>query len=348
MTNPTQQPDPTAPDGTPDQQMRHDEREQHDQQQLARDFSDPMDDGDDTGYVADDATVAGEASKPQASTLPAGLYVVATPIGNMGDITRRACQVLENASVVACEDTRVTGALLRRLGLKTPMLPYHEHNAERMRPQVLSRIASGEAVALVSDAGTPLVSDPGFKLVREARDQGLTVVPVPGASALLTALMVSGLPTDRFLFAGFPPSKDKARRDFLQSLLTVPATLVLYESVHRLPESLATMAEVFGGREAAVCRELTKLYEEVRRAPLPELAAHYAVTGAPKGEAVVVIEPPPVVEETAESLDLDGLLRSALVRLSVRDATAEVVAVTGLKKRDVYARALEIEREKEG
>lgn len=366
MTHP-KQPDPVPPHTVSGPMTRDDGTGQHDQQQMSRDLSDTDFDigaGDPAGFdtgaedpagfdtgaedpVGDDATVAGDASKPQATSLPAGLYVVATPIGNMGDITRRACQVLGAASVVACEDTRVTGAMLRRLGISTPMLPYHEHNAERMRPQVLSRIAAGEAVALVSDAGTPLVSDPGFKLVREARDQGLTVVPVPGASALLTALMVAGLPTDRFLFAGFPPSKEKARQEFLSSLKAVPATLVVYESVHRLPESLASMAAVFGPREAAVCRELTKLHEEVRRAPLTDLAAHYAAAGSPKGEAVVVIAPPEVVEETAETLDLDGLLRAALARLSVRDATAEVVSVTGLKKRDVYNRALELAAERD-
>lgn len=273
-----------------------------------------------------------------------GLHVVATPIGNLGDISDRARQTLAGASVIACEDTRVTGLLLRHLGLSVPMLPYHEHNADRMRPQLIERIRAGEVVALVSDAGTPLISDPGFKLVREVRDSGLTVVPVPGASALLTALVSAGLPTDRFLFAGFLPQKDKARQDTLEELRAIPATLVFYESTRRLPDSLATMVAVLGPeREAAVCRELTKLHEEVRRAPLGDLLAHYQAAGAPKGEAVVVIAPPiaGVAQETSAA-DLDSLLRAALGTQSVRDAAATVATATGLKKRQVYARALEL------
>lgn len=275
--------------------------------------------------------------------LVAGLHVVATPIGNLGDISDRARQTLAGASVVACEDTRVTGLLLQKLGISVPMLPYHEHNADRMRPQIIARIRAGEIVALVSDAGTPLISDPGFKLVREVRDAGCAVVPVPGASALLAALVSAGLPTDRFLFAGFLPQKEKARRDTLDELRTVPATLVFYESTRRLPESLATMVAALGTqREAAVCRELTKLHEEVRRAPLGELLAHYQQNGAPKGEAVVVIAPPLAQDDSVGEADLDSLLLAALKTQSVRDAAATVAAATGLKKRQVYARALEL------
>jgi len=275
-----------------------------------------------------------------------GLHVVATPIGNMGDITRRAVETLEKADVIACEDTRVTGGLLKRLGLKGKLVPYHEHNAARMRPELLQRLRDGQRVVLVSDAGTPLVSDPGFKLVREAADAGLRVQAAPGASALLAALMVAGLPTDRFMFAGFPPNKAKARATFLADLAAVPATLVFYESAKRLADSLAAMAAAFGPREAAVCRELTKLHEEVRRAPLTDLAAAYAAEGPPKGEIVVVVGPPPPAAAPGPE-DVDALLRAALAGKSVRDAAAEVAAVTGLKKRQVYARALELAKESE-
>lgn len=278
--------------------------------------------------------------------LAAGLYVVATPIGNLGDITARARQTLASADIVACEDTRVTGSLLHHLGIAAKLLPYHEHNAERARPQILERLRAGQAVALVSDAGTPLISDPGYKLVREVRDLGMAVVPVPGASALLSALMVAGLPTDRFLFVGFLPNKDKARLESLQELKTVPATLIFYESTRRIPETLAAMTQVFGDhREAAVCRELTKLYEDVRRAPLAELLAHYQQAGAPRGEAVIVVAPPANDQKPADGEDLDSLLRMAMRSQSVRDAAATVAAASGLKKRDVYARALQLAAE---
>jgi len=274
--------------------------------------------------------------------------VVATPIGNLGDISDRARHALEAAAVVACEDTRMTGQLLRHLGLRAQALvPYHEHNAAEMRPRLLARLAAGEAVALVSDAGTPMISDPGYKLVREAREAGAAVHAVPGASALLTALVVAGLPTDRFLFAGFLPAKDKARREALAELAGVPATLVFYESTRRLPEALAAMAEILGGREAAVCRELTKLHEEVRRAPLPDLAAHYGAEGPPKGEAVVVVGPPAAGAAEAAEADLDSMLRDALAQQSVRDAAATVATATGLQKKAVYARALEIAKERD-
>lgn len=271
-----------------------------------------------------------------------GLHIVATPIGNAGDITLRALETLRGVDAVACEDTRTTGSLLRRYGISVPLFPYHEHNAAKMRPQILARVAAGEAIALVSDAGTPLVSDPGFKLVREAREAGLPVTHLPGANAAITALVLSGLPSDRFLFAGFLPNKAGPRRAALEGLKPVPATLVLYESPQRLPDFLADAASVLGDREAAVARELTKLFEEVRRGPLPDLAAHYAQAGPPKGEVVVVIAPPTEGAAEAEAADLDTLLRQALASLSVRDAAAHVATVTGQPKKQVYARALEL------
>lgn len=279
-----------------------------------------------------------------SSKLAAGLHIVATPIGNAADITLRALDTLRRADAIACEDTRVTAKLLAIHGIDRPLVPYHEHNAQRMRPVLIGRIQAGEAVALVSDAGTPLVSDPGYKLVRDLHEAGLPVHALPGPSAPLTALVLSGLPTDRFLFAGFLPSKGAARRTAIGELKGVAATLILFESAQRLPDTLADLAELLGGREAAVARELTKLYEEVRRGPLPELAAHYAAAGPPRGEVVMVIGPPAADEGEASAEDVDGLLREALGRLSVRDAAADVAARTGRPRRAVYARALELAR----
>jgi len=276
--------------------------------------------------------------------LAPGLYVVATPIGNAADITLRALDTLKRADAVACEDTRVTGKLMMIHGVGTPLVSYHEHNAARMRPVLIDRMRGGEAVALVSDAGTPLVSDPGYKLVRECVAAGVAVTALPGPSAPLTALVLSGLPTDRFLFAGFLPNKQAARRTAIGELRGVPATLVFFESAQRLPDTLADLADLLGGREAAVARELTKLYEEVRRGPLPELAAHYAQAGPPKGEVVLVVGPPGAEAEAGEA-DVDAALTEALGRLSVRDAAAEVAARTGRPRRAVYARALELARE---
>ncbi|HYD66339.1 16S rRNA (cytidine(1402)-2'-O)-methyltransferase [Azospirillum sp.] len=276
--------------------------------------------------------------------LAPGLYVVATPIGNAADITLRALDTLKRADAVACEDTRVTGKLMMIHGVSTPLVSYHEHNAARMRPVLIDRMRGGEAVALVSDAGTPLVSDPGYKLVRECVAAGVGVTALPGPSAPLTALVLSGLPTDRFLFAGFLPNKQAARRTAIGELRGVPATLVFFESAQRLPDTLADLADLLGGREAAVARELTKLYEEVRRGPLPNLAAHYAQAGPPKGEVVLVVGPPGAEAEAGEA-DVDAALTEALGRLSVRDAAAEVAARTGRPRRAVYARALELARE---
>jgi len=266
------------------------------------------------------------------------LALVATPIGNLGDISERALETLRAADVIACEDTRVTGNLLSKFGISRPTLPYHDHNAERMRPQLLERLSRGETVALVSDAGTPLISDPGYKLVREASAAGLAVTAIPGASAPITALILSGLPSDRFLFAGFLPPKSGARRTALAELRNVPATLLLFETGPRLAESLADCHQVLGDRPAAVARELTKLHEEVRRGTLSELSHHYAESGAPKGEIVLVIGPP---DSSAQApMDVDAALTDALTRMGIKEAATAIAAASGLPRREIYARAL--------
>ncbi|MFK8254082.1 16S rRNA (cytidine(1402)-2'-O)-methyltransferase [Ancylobacter terrae] len=277
-----------------------------------------------------------------APRLAPGLHVVATPIGNLGDITLRALETLAGADLIACEDTRVSRRLMERYGIETPLVAYHDHNAEAVRPRLLARLADGGTVALISDAGTPLVSDPGYKLVEAAIGAGHPVVPLPGASASLAALVAAGLPTDRFFFEGFLPPKQGARRTRLGELAAIPATLVIYESGPRLPDSLADLAAVLGPRPAAVCRELTKTFEEVRRAPLDALVAHYAEAGAPKGEIVVVIGPP--LKRAASDEDVETALRAALETLSVKDAASAVAAATGRPKRDIYARALVLAR----
>jgi 16S rRNA (cytidine1402-2'-O)-methyltransferase len=288
-----------------------------------------------------------EATAGETPRLAPGLYLVATPIGNARDITLRALDVLARADVLAAEDTRNTGRLLEIHGVRRSgrILPYHDHNGAAQRPRLLAALAEGRSVALVSDAGSPLVADPGLRLAREAAAAGHAVTAVPGASALLAALAVAGLPTDRFLFAGFPPPRGAARRRSFAELDRVPATLVFFESPRRLAASLADMAAVFGaGRRAAVCRELTKRFEEVRRDGLGVLAAHYAAAGEPKGEVVVLVGPPPAPEAPAEALD--AALAAALESQSVRDAAAEVAAALGMPRRQVYARALELARER--
>ncbi|MGE0737080.1 MAG: 16S rRNA (cytidine(1402)-2'-O)-methyltransferase [Alphaproteobacteria bacterium] len=271
--------------------------------------------------------------------MPAGLYLVATPIGNLGDITIRALETLNGVDAIACEDARVTGKLLSHYGISKALASYHDHNADAVRPALLARLARGERIALVSDAGTPLVSDPGFKLVRAAIDAGITVTSIPGASALLTALQLSALPTDRFLFGGFLPAKDKARRDALVELRAVGATLLFYESAPRLADALAAMAAVLGDRPAAVARELTKLFEEVRRGSLAELAAHYASAGPPKGEIVVVVGPPSASVPAPDD-EVEARLVALLGQHTLRDAVDRVAAETGAKRRDVYRRAV--------
>jgi 16S rRNA (cytidine1402-2'-O)-methyltransferase len=267
---------------------------------------------------------------------------VATPIGNLADISLRALDVLASADLVACEDTRTTRKLLSAHGIRAALSAYHEHNAARVRPRLMERLKCGAAVALVSDAGSPLISDPGYKLVEAAIAEGIAVTAIPGASAGLTALSVSGLPTDRFLFAGFLPAKAVARRRALAELAPLQASLVFYESARRLPAALAQMADVLGPRPAAVARELTKLHEEVRRGTLPELAAHYRAAGPPRGEVVVVVGPPEPGRHPLAAEDLDARLRAALAGASLRDAVVAVAAASGLPRRRVYARALEL------
>jgi 16S rRNA (cytidine1402-2'-O)-methyltransferase len=282
---------------------------------------------------------------PESPRLAPGLYVVATPIGNLRDITLRALEVLGSASLVLCEDTRVTHKLLDRHNLSPKLLAYHDHNAGSVRPRVLEALASGAAVALVSDAGTPLVSDPGFKLVEAAIEAGHRVFPIPGASAALAALVSAGLPSDRFFFEGFLPPKSAARKTRLVELRTIPATLIFYESGPRLAESLSDMSATLGERNAAVCRELTKTFEEVRRGSLSELALHYEEAGAPKGEIVVIVGPPGE-EAPLDHADLDKKIKAALQKLSLKDASAAIAAETGLPRKEVYARALALAEKK--
>jgi len=281
-----------------------------------------------------------------APALAGGLHLVATPIGNLRDITLRALEVLAAADLIACEDTRVTRKLIDHYGIATPLTPYHDHNAEAARPRLLARLAAGAAVALVSDAGTPLISDPGFKLGRAARAAGYPVTTLPGPSAVLAALAVCALPTDRFLFEGFLPAKLAQRRARIGELARIPATLVLFETGPRLAAALADLAAGLGARDAAVCRELTKLYEEVRRGDLATLAGAYAGTPAPRGEIVIVVAPPPPAVAT-DAAELDALLREALARLSVKEAVGEVAAVTGEPRREVYQRALALAKDRE-
>lgn len=268
-----------------------------------------------------------------------GLYIVATPVGNLGDMTARGLDVLRKADLVVCEDSRVTGKLLRHFGIDRPMAAYHEHNAARVRPALLARLAAGERLALVSDAGTPLVSDPGYKLVAEARAAGHDVVPVPGACAFVAAAMAAGLPTDRLVFLGFLPPRPAARRKLLEPFRDLPASLLLHESPHRLAEALADLAAILGDREAAVCRELTKLHEEIRRGRLGALAAHYAAH-PPKGEIVLMLAPPEAVAVSEDALD--EALRRALATMSVREAAEAVAGATGVARRKLYARALDL------
>ncbi len=273
-----------------------------------------------------------------------GLHIVATPIGNLGDITLRALATLAGADLIACEDTRVTRKLLDRYAIVTPLTPYHDHNATAARPRLLQRLAEGAAIALVSDAGTPLVSDPGYKLVRAVQEAGYSVTSLPGPSAPLAALAVAGLPTDQFFFAGFLPPKQTARRARIAELARIPATLVFFETGPRVAATLADLAAGLGLREAALCRELTKLHEEVRRGDLETLARTYAAGGELRGEIVLVIAPPAAQEQPSAD-DAETLLRQALARVSLKDAVGEVALATGLSRRDLYQRALALAKE---
>ena len=284
-------------------------------------------------FVVDGVSFPADAASP-------GLHIVATPIGNLGDITLRALKTLAGADMVAAEDTRHTGRLLQHFGIEAHLVRYDEHGAAAQRPRLLADLAEGRSVALVSDAGTPLISDPGYRLVREAREAGTAVHAVPGPAAPMAAASVSGLPTDSLLFAGFLPAKRTARVERIRALMAVPATLVFFEAPHRLAEALADLAEVLGPREAAVARELTKRFEAVERAPLSELAERYAAHEA-KGEIVLLVAPP---QETGplDEAEIDALLAAALAKLPASAAAADVAKATGLKRADLYKRALAI------
>jgi 16S rRNA (cytidine1402-2'-O)-methyltransferase len=286
----------------------------------------------------------GSRSKSDEPLSP-GLYLVATPIGNASDITLRALHVLAEADAVFAEDTRVTAKLLALHGLSRPLHSYREHNAERAETEILRELDDGHAVALVSDAGTPLVSDPGQRLVESVTAKGHRVFPVPGASAALAALTASGLASDKFLFAGFLPAHGPERRRAIRELEAVPATLIFFEGPSRLADALADLAALLGARPAVVARELTKLYEEIRRAPLTDLAAHYAAHPDVKGEIVIVVAPPSSATEAVAIDKLDAQLTEALKRHPVKDAAAIVAAALGLSRREVYARALEMKKQ---
>ena len=282
--------------------------------------------------------------KPASETLEAGLYLVATPIGNLEDITLRALRVLRGVNAIACEDTRVSLKLLQAYEIKKPLIAYHDHNADAMRPQLISRLQAGEAIALISDAGTPLISDPGFKLARDCAAANIPVFPIPGPSAVLAALSIAALPTDRFLFAGFLPNADAARKSALRELANVAATLVFFESATRVAKVLTAMRDMLGDRPAAVARELTKRFEETRRGTLSTLAEHYMVNGPPKGELVIVIGPPDGEAPKQNHDDLDECLKIALKSFSLKEAVANVCAQLGIPRRVAYARALTLTR----
>jgi 16S rRNA (cytidine1402-2'-O)-methyltransferase len=281
----------------------------------------------------------------EAERLAPGLHIVATPIGNLRDISFRALATLAAADAILAEDTRTSKTLLAHYGISTPLYPYHEHNAEQMRPKVLAKLREGGKLALISDAGTPLVSDPGYKLVAELVAEGLPVTGIPGPSAVLAALVLAGLPTDRFFFEGFLPPKSAGRKTRLTELAAIPGTLVFFESPRRLAEMLSDAASVLGPRPAAVARELTKFHETVQRGTLPELAGHYGDEEEPRGEIVVIIGPPGAESLLPAGDVIDERLRGALAKVSLKEAVAQVAAETGQPRRKVYARALELTRD---
>lgn len=288
-----------------------------------------------------------EGQIKSGAPLAPGLYITATPIGNASDITLRALTVLRSCDAIVAEDTRVTSRLLAIHGISRPLVIYNDHNAPSVRPKLLERLRQGARLALVSDAGTPLISDPGHKLVTAAHAEGISVFPVPGASAALAALTVSGLPGERFLFAGFLPAKAGERRTALGELSSIPATLIFFESAQRLAATLADMAEILGARDAAVTRELTKLHEEIRRGTLSELSAFYAESGPPKGEITLVIGPPGAKESEGNPVQIDALLAQVLPFMPVRSASALIADLTGISRRAVYNRALALKGAKD-
>ena len=291
---------------------------------------------DKRSYVVGDQKLTAPKAAP-------GLYLVATPIGNLGDITLRALETLAGVDVIACEDTRITRRLTERYGITARLTPYHEHNAAEMRPKILEQLAQGGSVALVSDAGTPLISDPGFKLVREVCAAGFQVTALPGPSSVLAALSVAALPTDRFFFEGFLPPKQTARRARLTELSRLDATLVLFESGSRVQDTLADLATIMGARSAAICREMTKLHEDISRGSLAELAQSADMLET-RGEFVLVIGPQAEGSQSMTAEEVDDLLRDRLARDSVKDAVAHAVEVSGRPRREIYARALELSK----
>lgn len=282
------------------------------------------------------------SEETQLKRLKAGLHIVATPIGNLGDISKRALETLKTVDVIACEDTRVTGKLLQAYLIKKPTMPYHEHNGESQRPKIEKLILEGKAVALVSDAGTPLVSDPGFKLVEYLAEQGHYITSLPGPSAAIAALTLAGLPTDRFHFLGFSPNKSGARQSWFKAEKKERGSLIYYESARRLAAGLADARETLGNRRAAVCREISKKFEEVVRGDLESLVSRYEEQGAPKGEIVVVIEGNCEDPGEKTDMDTDTLLTKALEHMSVKSAAAFVSEVTGVRKKELYNKALDI------
>jgi 16S rRNA (cytidine1402-2'-O)-methyltransferase len=275
----------------------------------------------------------------EAASLAPGLYVVATPIGNMGDITLRALSTLAAADLVLCEDTRTSGKLMERFGIRARLSPYHEHNARKVRPEILNRLAGGAAIALISDAGMPLVSDPGYRLVKEAAERGIAVTACPGPSAVLTGLALSGLPTDRFLFAGFVPQKQGERRKLLAEFASLKATLVFFESPHRIVETLQDLAALLPGRGVAVTRELTKLHEEVLRGSAMEIAAELAARPAVKGEITLLVGPPEQPEAVSEE-ELEEAITQALAAMPAGKAASELARRFQLNRADIYQRIL--------
>lgn len=282
-------------------------------------------------------------SSPQK--MSAGLYLVATPIGNMRDISLRMLDIIKGADQVACEDTRMTGKLLSYLGIKKKLVPYHDHNADDMRPKLIKEIENGQKIALVSDAGMPLISDPGYKLVRDARDRGLYVTSIPGASAPLMALQLSGLPSDQFVFLGFLPNKTTARKEALRKWKDAPASLIFFESAQRLADALGDAEDSLGNRKAAVVRELTKKFEETWMGTLAELRERLERDGPPKGEIVVVIDRAEDVAAISDA-DIDALLIDAIAHAPVKDAAAAIAQKYGKSKKDLYNRAIELKNGK--